>query len=315
MTTTNLLEGIGDTPLLRLHHVAPDVAGAELWAKAEWHNPGGSVKDRAAFAIVREAMQHGALRPGRVLVDATSGNTGISYAMLGALLRFDVHLVMPNNVGPERRALLRAYGARVTWTDPMQGMDGAIDRARQLAARQPRRYFHADQYGQDANWRAHFEGTGREVLAQTAGRITHFVAGLGTTGTFVGTVRRLRSEGSAARAVACIPDSPYHGLEGLKHLPSSHAPPIWQPGLADEVVEVRTEDAYAMLRQLAAREGLFVGPSAAAAVAASCRLMERDGPGVYVTVLPDNGMKYLSQAGLNLEACAPQGDTAETEEA
>ncbi len=293
---SDLLESVGNTPLLRLRRVPPPVKGAELWAKAEWWNPGGSVKDRAALGIVRDAVSTGALAAGRTLVDASSGNTGISYAMLGARLGFEVHLFVPNNVGVERRRLLAAYGARVTWTDALHGMDGAIDAARAWAGRRVRTTFYADQYSHDANWRAHFEGTAREILTQTSGRLTHFIAGLGTTGTFVGSVRRLRQEGCAARAIACIPDSPYHGLEGWKHLPSAHTPGIWDARLADEMLEVRTEDAFAMVRALAAREGLCVGPSGAAAVVGACRVIERDGPGVYVTVLPDSGLKYLSQA-------------------
>ena len=297
----SLLDRIGWTPLLRIDRLVPEVEGAELLGKAEWYNPGGSVKDRAALAIVREALQRGRLGPGRTLVDATSGNTGISYAMLGAVLGFRVQLVMPANVNPERRRILQALGAELVWTDPMQGMDLAIETARGIAAGEPGA-FYADQYSNDANWRAHYEGTGREILSQTAGRLTHFVAGLGTTGTFVGTVRRLRAAGARVRCVAVIPDSPYHGLEGLKHIPTAQVPPIYDPDLADEVLAVRTEDAYAVVRDAARREGLLLGPSAGAAIAAAQRLMQRDGPGVYVTVLPDSGLKYLSDPLLDADS-------------
>jgi cysteine synthase B len=294
VATGSLVERIGGTPLLRLRALEAEVRGAELWAKAEWWNPGGSVKDRAALAIVRRARERGELAPGRRLLDATSGNTGISYAMLGAVLGFGVTLVLPANASPERKKILRAYGAELVFTDPLQGMDRAIDAARELAARHPQRWFYADQYSSEANWRAHYDGTGPEILTQTGGRLTHFVAGLGTTGTFVGTTRRLRAEGSRARCVAFGPDSPYHGLEGLKHLATAHVPGIWDASLADEVLEVDTESALDMVLQLARREGLLVGISGAAAVVASLRLMRRDGPGVYVTVLPDGGSKYLS---------------------
>jgi S-sulfo-L-cysteine synthase (O-acetyl-L-serine-dependent) len=300
-TGSDLLNRIGWTPLLRLERLVPEAEGAELWAKAEWYNPSGSVKDRAALAIVRAALQRGQLGPGRTLVDATSGNTGISYAILGTVLGFRVRLVLPANVNLERRRILTALGAELVWTDPMQGMDLAIDTARDIAAREPGA-FYADQYSSDANWRAHYDGTGREIMSQTAGRVTHFVAGLGTTGTFVGTVRRLRAAGLRVHCAGVIPDSPYHGLEGLKHLPTAHVPAIWDARLADELLQVRTEDAYAMVREAARCEGLLVGPSAAAALVAARRLMERDGPGVYVTVLPDSGLKYLSDPLLGLDA-------------
>lgn len=289
-----VIERIGNTQLLRLRRVVPEVPEAELWVKAEWYNPGGSVKDRAALAIVREALRRGQLGPGRTLVDATSGNTGISYAMLGAVLGFEVQLVLPANVTAERRRILQALGARLLWTDPMQGMDLAIDTAREVATEDPRRCYYADQYSNDANWRAHYEGTGREIVEQTAGRLTHFVAGLGTSGTFVGTVRRLRQAGSHARCVGCIPDSPLHALEGLKHMPTARVPAIYDASLADEVHEVSSEEAWEMVRWLARHEGLLVGPSSGAAVTVVRRLILRDGPGVYVTVLPDSALKYLS---------------------
>ncbi len=292
--TTELPAWIGNTALLRLRSVVPEVGGADLLGKAEWTNPGGSVKDRAALAIVRNAMQCGALSAGGTLLDATSGNTGISYAMLGAALGFSVRLVMPANVGPERRRILEVLGARTVWTDPLEGMECAIATARDLAAKDPRDCFYADQYGNDANWRAHYDSTGVEILEQTAGKVTHFIAGLGTSGTFVGTVRRLRQAGSRARCIAVIPDSPFHGLEGLKHMPTAEAPAIYDPNLADEVLQVSTEDAYAMVRLLARREGLLVGPSSGAALVAARRLALQDGDGTYVVILPDSGLKYLN---------------------
>ena len=292
--TADLPARIGNTPLLCLRRLAPEVEGLDLFGKAEWTNPGGSVKDRAALAIVRDAMQSGALAPGGTLLDATSGNTGISYAMLGAALGFSVRLVMPANAGPERRRILEMLGAHVVWTDALEGMECAIATARMLAAKHPNEFFYADQYGNDANWRAHYDGTGVEILEQTRGRLTHFIAGLGTSGTFVGTVRRLRQAGSRAHCVAVIPDSPYHGLEGLKHMPTADPPAIYDPSLADEVVEVSTEDAYAMVRSLARHEGLLVGPSSGAALVAARRLAQRDGAGTYVVVLPDSALKYLN---------------------
>ncbi len=291
---TDLPARIGNTPLLCLRRLVPETEGADLFGKAEWTNPGGSVKDRAALAIVRDAMQSGALATGGTLLDATSGNTGISYAMLGAALGFSVRLVMPANAGPERRRILEVLGAHVVWTDALEGMECAIATARTLAAKHPNESFYADQYGNDANWRAHYDGTGVEILEQTRGRLTHFIAGLGTSGTFVGTVRRLRQAGSRAHCVAVIPDSPFHGLEGLKHLPTAEPPTIYDPSLADEVVEVSTEDAYAMVRSLARCEGLLVGPSSGAALVAARRLAQRDGRGTYVVVLPDSALKYLN---------------------
>ncbi|HZL84145.1 MAG TPA: cysteine synthase family protein [Candidatus Krumholzibacteria bacterium] len=291
---TDLPARIGNTPLLGLRRLAPGVEGVDLLGKAEWTNPGGSVKDRAALAIVRDAMQSGALAPGGTLLDATSGNTGISYAILGAALGFSVRLVMPANAGPERRRILEVLGAHVVWTDALEGMECAIATARTLAAKHPNECFYADQYGNDANWRAHYDGTGVEILEQTRGRLTHFIAGLGTSGTFVGTVRRLRQAGSRAHCVAVIPDSPFHGLEGLKHIPTADAPAIYDPSLADEVVEVSTEDAYAMVRWLARHEGHLVGPSSGAALVAARRLAQRDGAGTYVVVLPDSALKYLN---------------------
>ncbi len=294
---TTLLERIGNTPLLRLERIAAALPGVQILAKAEWMNPGGSVKDRAAAAIVLEALRQERLCPGQRLLDATSGNTGIAYAMLGAALDFGVTLCMPSNVSPERKRILHAYGAEVLWTDPAESSDGAIRKARELS-RDPQ-YFYADQYSNPANWRAHYTGTAEEILDQTQGRITHFVAGLGTTGTFMGVSRRLKEADPTIQCISMQPDSAFHGLEGLKHMPTAIVPAIYDAELADRNVEVATEAAYAIARQLARTEGLLVGISAAAAVAASLRIAEeetaRGNKAIIVTVLPDAADKYLSE--------------------
>ncbi|MDW8368575.1 MAG: cysteine synthase family protein, partial [Abditibacteriales bacterium] len=247
----------------------------EIYGKAEWFNPGGSVKDRPAWNIVRTAIERGELRPGKRLLDATSGNTGIAFAMIGAALGFGVTLCMPANVSPERKRILNAYGAEVILTDPLESSDGAIRKARQLYAACPERYYYADQYNNPANWQAHYETTGVEIWQQTEGRITHFVAGLGTTGTFVGVGRRLRDYNPTVQLIALQPDSPFHGLEGLKHLETAIVPGIFDPTLADETLEISTEDAYRMARRLAREEGLLVGVSAAAAVVGILRVAEQ----------------------------------------
>jgi cysteine synthase B len=295
----SLLDRIGNTPLLRLDRVVQDLESISLLAKAEWVNPGGSVKDRAAASMVREAQANGSLRPGKTLLDATSGNTGIAFAMLGAALGFPVLLAMPSNVSLERKRILQAYGAEVEWTDPDQGSDGAIRRARELAAQEPDRFCYMDQYSNNANWRAHYETTGPEIWRQTAGQVTHFVAGLGTSGTFVGTVRRLRELNPLLQAVSMQPDSPFHGLEGLKHMASAIVPAIYDPRLANRNIEVETEAAYAMAKRLARVEGLLVGISAAGAVVASLQIAKEEAEAgrsaTIVTVLPDSADKYLSE--------------------
>jgi cysteine synthase B len=294
---TTLLDRIGNTPLVRFERIAAHLPGVQILGKAEWTNPGGSVKDRPAAAIVLDAIAREQLCPGRRLLDATSGNTGIAYAMLGAALAFPVTLCMPSNVSPERKRILQAYGAEVVWTDPNDSSDGAIRKARELA--QDSQYFYADQYSNDNNWRAHYAGTGPEIWEQTEGRITHFVAGLGTTGTFVGTSRRLKEFNPAIECIAMQPDSPFHGLEGMKYLPTSIVPAIYDPTVASRNVEVETEAAYAMAKRLARTEGLLVGISAAAATVASLRLAEelavQGREAVIVTVLPDAADKYLSE--------------------
>jgi len=290
---------IGATPLLRLDRPVHGLQGITLLAKAEWANPGGSVKDRAAAAIVRDARDRGLLVPGKTLLDASSGNTGIAFAMLGAALGFPVQLAMPANVSPERKRILHAYGAQMEWTDPDQGSDGAIRRARELAGNDPHRYCYADQYSNDANWLAHFHSTGPEIWQQAAGQVTHFVAGLGTSGTFIGTTRYLKGRNPALQAISFQPDSPFHGLEGLKHMGTSIVPAIYNPHLADRAVEADTEAAYAMARRLALDEGLLVGISAAAAVAVAVQIAREEAAAgraaVIVTVLPDSAEKYLSE--------------------
>ena len=284
---------IGCTPLVRLRRIEPH-AGVEIYAKLESRNPGGSVKDRAAAAIIRDGLKSGRLRPGRTLLDASSGNTGIAYAMLGAALGYPVKLCVPSNVSPERKRLLEVYGAEVVWTSPLEGSDGAIREARLLHAADPDRYFYADQYNNDANWRAHFETTGPEILEQTAGRLTHFVAGLGTSGTFMGTGRRLRRDAPQVRIVSVQPDTPLHGLEGLKHMESAIVPGIYDPDLADEDARVDTDLAWAMVRRIAREEGVFAGISGAAALVVAVRIASTIDRGVIVTIVPDGGERYLS---------------------
>jgi S-sulfo-L-cysteine synthase (O-acetyl-L-serine-dependent) len=284
---------IGNTPLVRVGMLEPH-PGVEVYAKLESRNPGGSVKDRAAAAMILDGLRTGALRPGKTLLDSTSGNTGIAYAMLGASLGYPVTLCVPSNVTEERKRLLRAYGANVIWTSPMEGSDGAIRLVRQLHAENPDRYFYPDQYNNPANWRAHYETTGREILAQTGGRITHFVAGLGTSGTFVGTGRRLREANPDVRLISVQPDSPLHALEGLKHMDTAIVPGIYDPGLADEDARVDTDAAWNMLHRLVREEGLFIGASGAAALVVASRVAQTLDGGVVVAIIPDGGERYLS---------------------
>jgi cysteine synthase B len=294
---SSILERIGNTPLLRLDRLTAHLPGITLLGKAEWANPGGSVKDRAASAIVAAAEAKGLLA-GRHLLDATSGNTGIAYAMLGASKGFPVTLCMPSNVSPERKRILHAYGANIVWTDPADGSDGAILKARELAQDKDR-YYYADQYGNEANWKAHYQTTGNEIWQQTEGQITHFVAGLGTSGTFMGVTRRLKELNPAIECIAMQPDSPFHGLEGLKYMATAIVPPIYDAGLADRHLEQSTEGAYEMAKHLGRTEGLLLGISAAAAVAASLRVGEEAASAkknaVIVTVLCDSADKYLSE--------------------
>lgn len=296
----SLRDRIGNTPLLNFDALTSHLPGVTLLGKAEWHNPGGSVKDRAAANIVLEGRRSGAFGEGKILLDATSGNTGIAYAMLGAAEGFPVTLCMPTNVSDERKKILAAYGASIIYTDPGEGSDGAIRMARELAAGNPDLYFYADQYSNTANWQAHYFGTANEIWQQTFGRVTHFVAMLGTSGTFMGTTRRLRELNPAIRCISLQPDSAFHGIEGAKHMPSAIVPKIYDPGLADENLEIATEDAYAMARRISRECGMLLGISAAANIAGSLRIAERlhlrrDQQAVMVTVLCDSGDKYLSE--------------------
>jgi S-sulfo-L-cysteine synthase (O-acetyl-L-serine-dependent) len=291
---------IGNTPLLAFNRVTAylpdDIA---IFAKAEWTNPGGSVKDRAAYNIIHQAELCGALRPGKTLLDSTSGNTGIAYAMIGAAKGYKVKLFLPGNASPERIAILRAYGAELVLTDPLEGSDGAIRAVRALAAAEPDRYFYADQYNNPANWQAHYNTTGVEIWKQTHGAVTHFTAGLGTSGTLMGTGRRLKDYNPDVQIIALQPDSPFHGLEGLKHMPTAIKPGIYDEALADRLIDVSTEETYVMARRLAREEGYLVGISAATAMVGALRIAEdlaNEGrPGVIVTLFPDNAYKYLSE--------------------
>ena len=296
----DLLQRIGNTPLLRLSRVADSAGGAQILAKAEWFNPGGSVKDRAAASIVAEAESAGKLRPGISLLDSTSGNTGIAYGMIGAAKGFPVTLCMPSNVSIERKHILHAYGANIVWTDPGEGSDGAIRKAHEMFAAEPDRYFYADQYSNNANWLAHYRGTAEEIWRQTEGRVTHFVAMMGTSGTFVGTARRLKELNSKIQCISLQPDSPFHGIEGTKHMATAIVPRIYDPSLADQDLGIATEAAHAMVRRLAREEGLLVGISAGAAMAGCLQIAqqipvaERE-KAVIVTIFPDSGDKYLSE--------------------
>jgi cysteine synthase B len=292
------LELIGDTPLLRLERLTRDLPGIELLGKAEWFNPGGSVKDRAASNIVTQARASGKFGPDKTLLDSTSGNTGIAYAMIGAAQGFKVTLCMPENVSLERKRILHAYGANIIYTDPADGSDGAIRAARELYAKEPGKYYYADQYSNDANWQAHYHGTANEIWQQTEGRVTHFVSMMGTSGTFMGTTRRLKELNPVIRCISLQPDSPFHGIEGAKHMASAIVPKIYDASRADQDIGISTEDAYAMTIRLAREEGLLVGISAGAAVAGCLEVanqLKKGERAVFVTILCDSGDKYLSE--------------------
>jgi len=296
----SLVERIGNTPLLRLDALTRDLPGVALLGKAEWYNPGGSVKDRAAANIVAEGRRSGRLHPGKTLLDATSGNTGIAYAMLGAAEEFSVTLCMPENVSRERKQILQGYGANILYTDPGDGSDGAIRLARELAAKHQDQYFYADQYSNEANWKAHYLTTANEIWQQTQGRVTHFVSMLGTSGTFVGTTRRLKELNPRVQCISLQPDSSFHGIEGAKHMASAIVPGIYDATLADQNLEIATEDAYAMARQMSRGAGLLVGISAAAAVVGCLKIahglpIKKGQEAVIVTILCDSGEKYLSE--------------------
>ena len=298
VTGHHLLDQIGNTPLLRIERVVAEFPNVEFYAKAEWFNPGGSVKDRAAYAMIRDGERRGTLRRGKTILDATSGNTGIAYAMVGAALGYPVKLFLPTSASPERKQILQAYGAEIVYTPGDEGTDGAIRRVRQLYEAEPEKYFYPDQYSNPANPRAHYETTAPEIWEQTRGRITHFVAGLGTSGTFVGTTRRLKEFNPGIRCISFQPDSGFHGLEGLKHMATAIVPRIYDPALADEDIAVQTEDAQKLAKRLAREEGLLVGVSAAGALWASMDVVRRlpaGEPAVIVTVFPDAADKYLSE--------------------
>jgi len=293
-----LLDCIGNTPLLRLERLGRKYPKVEFYGKAEWFNPGGSVKDRPALEMIREAEREGKLQPGQTILDATSGNTGIAYAMIAAASGYRVKLCLPASASEERKKILAAYGAELVITAGDEGSDGAIRRAREIIAAEPGKYFYPNQYGNPANWRAHYKTTANEIWEQTGGRITHFVAGLGTSGTFMGTTRRLRELNPAIRCISLQPDAAFHGLEGWKHMPTAIIPDIYDAALADDNLAVETEAAYRLVKRAAREEGLLLSPSAAAAldgcfqVAASLSPAEQ---AVIVTIFPDSGTKYLSE--------------------
>jgi cysteine synthase B len=290
---------VGNTPLLKLRHITQGLSPrVEVYAKAEWFNPGGSIKDRPALNILRNALEHGLLADGKRLLDSTSGNMGISYATFGAVLGVPVTLVLPSNASPERLAILRALDAELILTDPLEGSDGALRIARKMAVENPQRYFYANQYDNPANWQAHYYTTGPEIIHGTDGRITHFIAGLGTSGTLMGVGRYLREYNPEIQLIAVQPDTAFHGLEGLKHMPSAIKPKIFQPDLPDRITEIETEDAYEMVRRLTREEGLFTGISSGAAAAAAFKVASELDEGIVVTVFPDAGYKYLSEKTL-----------------
>ena len=293
---TGLLSRVGNTPLVRLRSVTAHLpTSVEVWGKLEGLNPGGSVKDRAALAMIFDAQRRGVLAPGMRILDASSGNTGIAYAYIGATLGYSLTLCLPRNANAERKQILRAYGAEIVDTDPLEGSDGAIRMARQLYAADPDRYVYLDQYGNEANWRAHFGSTGPEIVEQTGGRVTAFVSTLGTSGTFVGTSRYLKERDPSVRCVSVEPDSPFHGLEGLKHMETSIVPPIYDTSIADEVLGAPTEESLDLVRRLAREEGLLVGPSSGAACWAALEVASHLTEGVVVAVFPDHGERYLSE--------------------
>ncbi len=290
----SISELVGNTPLIKLEKMSARL-GVDICGKAEWYNPGGSVKDRPALNMILEGERSGKLKKGKVILDATSGNTGIAYAWIGAARGYKVQLCLPKNASLERKRILYAYGAELVLTSPYEGTDGAIREARKRQADSPEIYFYPDQYNNPANWQAHYHTTANEIWMQTKGQLTHFIAGLGTSGTFVGTARRLRELNPKIRLISVQPDTSFHGLEGMKHMASAMVPGIYDPSVADENLEISTEAAYRMVKQLARDQGLFVGVSSGAAVAACEAIAQRDKSGFIVTVLCDDGSKYLSE--------------------
>jgi cysteine synthase B len=296
----SVLDLIGNTPLLSFKRVTNDVAPVQVLAKAEWYNPGGSVKDRAALGMILDGERRGLLTKDKILIDATSGNTGIAYAMVAAERGYRVTLALPRNASPERKQVLQAYGAELIFTDPTEGTDGAQRYVKKLVNEHPGKYFYPDQYNNDANWRAHYNGTAMEIWRQTDGQVTHFVTGLGTSGTFMGVARRLRELNPAIQCISMQPDAPLHGLEGLKHMPTALVPGIYDPTLADEQIDVGTEDAHQMVIRLAREEGHLVGVSSGAnmvaALKVAARVKQSGGSGVVVTIFCDSAAKYMSES-------------------
>ena len=308
LPTDGLASHVGNTPLLPLRRVTSSLSPrVQVFAKAEWFNPGGSVKDRPALNIIQTALANGDLGNGKRLLDSTSGNMGISYATFGATLGIPVTIVIPANASPERMSVLKALGAELILSDPLEGSDGAILKARELATQQPDLYWYANQYNNPANWEAHYKSTGPEILYQTHGQVTHFVAGLGTSGTLTGTGRYLREQLPDVKIISFQPDAPFHGLEGLKHMPSAIKPGIYDESLAESNLEVQTEAAHEMVKRLAREEGLFVGISSGAAAVAALKVASELDEGVMVTVFPDAGYKYLSDKSL-WESPLPKGE-------
>ena len=295
MRGDDILNRIGNTPLLRLHRIGKEIPGVTLLAKAEWFNPGGSVKDRAAAGIIAAAEKAGVLTKEKILLDASSGNTAIAYAMIAAAKGYKTKLCVPSNASPSVIRSLKSYGAEVVLTSPLESSDGAIREARRLMAAEPGTYYYADQYSNEANWQAHYRTTGPEIWEQTAGEVTHFVAGLGTSGTLMGTGRYLKERNPAVRVIAVQPDSPLHGLEGLKHMETSIVPRIYDPAFPDEQIEVQTEEAYAMVKRLACEEGLLAGISSGAALAAGLKAASNLKNGTVVMIFPDGGARYLDE--------------------
>lgn len=294
----SILESVGNTPLVKLNKITRGLRKVEIYAKIEWLNPGGSVKDRPALRIIEDAEKSGRLTKEKIIIDSSSGNTGVAYALIGATKGYKVALVMPSNVSEERKAIVRAFGADIIFTDPLQGSDGAIIEVRRIVEENPERYFYADQYNNPSNWQAHYDTTGVEIWGQTGGKITHFMAGLGTTGTLMGTGRRLKEYNPDIQVISVEPSGPIHGLEGLKHIETAIVPGIYDRNFADEKLFVETEDAYEMVRRLASEEGLRVGYSSGAAMKASIDVAKKVDNGLIVTVFPDSGDRYLSTSFL-----------------
>jgi S-sulfo-L-cysteine synthase (O-acetyl-L-serine-dependent) len=295
LQTRSILELIGNTPLLSMKRITSELSGVQVVAKAEWYNPGGSIKDRAAIGMILDGERRGLLTPEKTIIDATSGNTGIAYAMIAAERGYKIKLALPKNASRERKQTLLAYGAELILTDPTEGTDGAQRRVKKIVAADPDAYFYPDQYNNDANWRAHYETTAMEIWRQTNGLVTHFVACVGTSGTFMGVTRRMKELNPSIQCYSVQPDSPLHGIEGVKHMPSAIVPGIYDPALADESLEVRTEDAHRMVLRLAREEGLLVGISSGANLAATMSIAGQLKDGVVATIFSDSAAKYLSE--------------------